>query len=161
MRRSGGPDEVAIRGDMGRYGEIWGDMRPRGGGARRSRAVEKRLLWSEVGPRGGDTGRYGEIWGDMGRYCCGAEVGPRGARGGGDAARVVRAGGRLHAGRSGGDRALDRARRSVSLLDLSSTSPRASPQAIAYSIESTEKFVSFRLDSARNRLLKAPDLAEV
>jgi len=34
-------------------------------------------------------------------------------------------------------------------------------EAIAYSIESTEKFVSFRLDSARNRLLKAPDLAEV
>lgn len=34
-------------------------------------------------------------------------------------------------------------------------------EALAYSIESTEKFVSFRLDSARNRLLKVDVLAGI
>mmetsp|Transcript_24383 Transcript_24383/g.72319 ORF Transcript_24383/g.72319 Transcript_24383/m.72319 type:complete len:316 (+) Transcript_24383:879-1826(+) len=50
------------------------------------------------------------------RRCGGRRGGPRGARGGGDAARVVRAGGRLHAGRSGGDRVLDRVYREVRLF---------------------------------------------
>jgi len=38
-------------GDMGRYGEMWGDVDP-----------EDSVL------RSGDMGRCGEMWGDMGRY---------------------------------------------------------------------------------------------
>ena len=38
---------LEIRGDMGRYGEIWGDTADHGAEAR-------------------DMGRYGEIWGELG-----------------------------------------------------------------------------------------------
>ena len=44
---------VAVRGEHGRLGEVWGD------------------LWGDMGRYGeiwGGMGRYGEIWGDMGRY---------------------------------------------------------------------------------------------
>ena len=42
-----------IRGDVGRYGEMWGGMGEAPVG-------HQREMW-------GDMGRYGEMWGDTGR----------------------------------------------------------------------------------------------
>merc|ERR1711965_113666 len=49
VQRGGGG--LLVPGDMGRYGQIWGDMGS---------------TWTECHLVPGDMGRYGQIWGDMG-----------------------------------------------------------------------------------------------